>query len=293
VRDVSVLTLADLDRHDPRPQRGRADSGERDYLCPLPACADKQRSRHRSLSVNVVSGRWTCHRCGAHGILSQFASEPATSRLSRTPAAPLEQLHLLPITSTSPAYSYLAEQRGLAPELAIAAGVNWCVRSGRPWLALPVRDRRGQRVAHQLRQCDGERHLTVGPKGQGVFLTAPLGQVLAQIAVPVVEAPLDALSVASAGLHAIATCGKSCADWLPGVLVGHLVLLGHDRDVPDHDGHRAGDDAAVALSEVLRHAGARPRRWRPPLKDWNQVLLDQGVAAIEQSLTPLLKGVPV
>jgi hypothetical protein len=283
------LTLADLDQHDPR---ARADRVERDYLCPLPACASKQRgARHRSLSVNIETGRWLCHRCGAHGVLGH-ASAPGSSDTSsrpQRPSPPPELLHLLPITAESPAYSYLEERRGLDPALAVAAGTNWCVRRyGRPWLAFPVRDRLGHRVAHQLRQIDGERHFSVGPKGGGVFITAPLVTILAQPAVPIVEAPIDALSLAAAGLHAIATCGKGCPDWLPSTLVGRLVLLGHDRDEPDALGRRAGDDAAEALARLLHRAGARPKRWRPPLKDWNQVLLEYSVAGVEQAIRAAL-----
>ena len=62
-----VLTLAELEAADPRaPAGGR----ERRFACPLPSYADKPRdAAHRSISLNVATGEWTCYRCGAGGRL--------------------------------------------------------------------------------------------------------------------------------------------------------------------------------------------------------------------------------
>src|SRR3954452_1674781 len=65
--DRPTLSLADLERFDPTaPERGR----ERRFCCPLPACGESYHdARHRSLSVNVETGKWHCHRCGVGGVL--------------------------------------------------------------------------------------------------------------------------------------------------------------------------------------------------------------------------------
>ncbi len=192
--------------------------------------------------------------------------------------------HLALAPSTSPAWRYLSEARGLDPVYAENSDVSWCVRAdGHPWLVFPVRDRGGQTVAHQLRQIDGDRHHAVGSKRLGVYGTTPLENLLDQAAIPITEAPIDALSIAEAGLDAIALNGMGMPDWLPQVLVGRLVLLAFDADA-------AGDAASERLGDQLRETGVRRKRWRPALesKDWNGLLLAWTVKAIEYSLTRVL-----
>ncbi len=69
-----IRSLEDLERHDPSSPRSGA--CERRFLCPLPPCADHQQASHRSLSVNVSSGAWYCHRCRAGGVLSGVGVMP-------------------------------------------------------------------------------------------------------------------------------------------------------------------------------------------------------------------------
>ena len=89
--DGVVLTLADLERHDPHSRTG---SDEQRFLCPLDACRDyTDRARHRSLTANVYSGLWWCHRCGNGGMLREFWQDrprPAPRRPQRVtqPATP-------------------------------------------------------------------------------------------------------------------------------------------------------------------------------------------------------------
>lgn len=68
-----VLTLAELEAFD---HRATAHGPERRFLCPLPACGEKQRgAQHRSLAANAVNGAWHCWRCGARGKLREFWTE--------------------------------------------------------------------------------------------------------------------------------------------------------------------------------------------------------------------------
>jgi hypothetical protein len=98
--------------------------------------------------------------------------------------------------------------------------------------------------------------------------------------VAIVEAPIDALSLAAVGIPALATQGTSCPDWLPLALAFKTVLLAHDNDELDVYGQRAGDLAAAGLVPALRSYGAEPERWRPRAKDWNQDLQDLGLEGI-------------
>ncbi len=67
--DRPVLTLTDLETFDPTAPAGKV---ERDFCCPLAGCGGKPvNAAHRSLSVNSVTGRWTCHRCHASGTLRE------------------------------------------------------------------------------------------------------------------------------------------------------------------------------------------------------------------------------
>ena len=50
-------------------QVGPRGEGWRSYLCPLPACAGKVGP---SLRVNMATGGWQCHRCGATGLLVEW-----------------------------------------------------------------------------------------------------------------------------------------------------------------------------------------------------------------------------
>jgi hypothetical protein len=78
--DVRPVALADLEANDPHAPAPKAD-GETDFLCPLPACADHQNTaQHRSLSANVETGLWECHRCGGRGRLREYWEDRPAER---------------------------------------------------------------------------------------------------------------------------------------------------------------------------------------------------------------------
>lgn len=61
-----TLTRAEIEAHDPEGGKGGR------WLCPLPECSGHtDPRRHRSLSLALDTGLWTCHRCHAQGQLKE------------------------------------------------------------------------------------------------------------------------------------------------------------------------------------------------------------------------------
>jgi hypothetical protein len=90
------------------------------------------------------------------------------------------------------------------------------------------------------------------------------------------SASIGASTMATVGVDTFAVGGSYMPEWLVDVLAGKEVLLGFDNDAPDRLGRRAGDAAAERLAEQLWDVDAEPRRARPSLKDWNDVLRAHG-----------------
>jgi DNA primase len=121
-----------------------------------------------------------------------------------------------------------------------------------------------------------------GPLELGVFAT-PGALVAPRIAI--CEAAFDALSLAAAGLPAIALIGTtSRPDWLRTALSRTQVAIATDADV-------AGDAAAQSLATWLS-AGSKPIRMRPPEehKDWNGALLGLGLDSLNNQLSSVARG---
>jgi hypothetical protein len=288
------LSLADLEAFDPEaPEGGR----ERRFCCPLPGCADKRVDRaHRSLSLNTETGVWQCHRCKAGGRLREHWAPPAQvarAALRRafglrpalteaTTAVDETAWHVrwaaaLPLAGT-PGVAYL-DKRGIPTHVAIAAGVRYAESwYGRPAVLFPVRDRAGVLVAVDGRHTDGRddpKAHTAGTKKRGVFASC---DALSAPRVAIVEGAIDALSLATCGMPAVALCGTTWPDWLPTALTFRRVAVGLDADA-------TGDAAAHELSAQLRAFGARVERWRPSgVKDWNDALRAHGPQALRAAL---------
>jgi len=203
-RSRAVLTLAELEAHDPHAAQG---GRERRFCCPLGDCAAKRVDPgHRSLSLNVQTGAWKCHRCGSAGVLEE-RREPVPRRQrmiaqarrafglpavvpaiagGSTPVQPekgaAEDWRRVvdgarPVRGTDGGL-YL-EVRGIPQAVAEAAGVLYCPGfHGRPAILCPIRDGAGELVGVEGRYVDGkdsEKHLTkrtAGKKSLGLFATA-------------------------------------------------------------------------------------------------------------------------
>ena len=204
----------------------------------------------------------------------------------------------VPVAGT-PGESYLAS-RGIPIDIATVAGVrylerwehwtrdergDWRLEGTSRRVVFPIVDTAGELIGIQGRkiaegEC-GEKMLTNGRGGIFVAGSAwPLPEQIERVAI--VEAPIDALSLAAAGVAALATQGTSWPEWLPLALAFKKVLLAHDNDAPDADGECAGELAAASLQPALRSYGAEPQRLRPRSKDWNQDLQELGLEQLRR-----------
>ncbi|RYG65286.1 hypothetical protein EON80_17630 [bacterium] len=183
------------------------------------------------------------------------------------------------------------EKRAIPIEVAVLAQVRWSPNwSGNGSVIFPVRDRVGELVAAQGRAIRGSAKITKGPKKDGAFfapvrmgsgrLCGPLDEAVP--AIVLVEAPIDALSIAACGFPAMALCGTSGPEWLHLACGLRSVALAFDAD-------EAGDAAAVATANRLWPYGAQCTRLRPEgFKDWNESLLGQGREVLNDWLAATL-----
>ncbi|HPW22285.1 MAG TPA: toprim domain-containing protein [Vicinamibacterales bacterium] len=299
------LSLRELQAFDPR---ARVNEGESDFCCPLCGEGKPRDSAHRCLSVNVRTGKYQCHRCEAKGVL-QERQEPRPQLAPRArrraalhrafalpPQEPQEpadpswkgRLAGLEALAGTPGASYL-DARGIPLDVATAAGVRFSSRwYGRPAVVFAFRDADGNLVAAQGRCADGQEpgKLSAGPIGRGVFFGPGAREALDAgedgATIALVEAPIDALSLAVAGLPALALGGCGGKAWLPRALAFRRVLLAFDAD-------EAGDVAAAKLAAELQALGARCERLRPAdAKDWNEALQQGGADALRAAIAGVL-----
>jgi hypothetical protein len=169
------------------------------------------------------------------------------------------------------------ERRGIAVQIASAAGVRFCPDwAGRPAVLIALRDRDGGitsvhgRYLHNVRREN--KMLTVGAGGGAISV---LGGWRSDPLI-VVEGLFDALSLAVCGHAAVATIGRE-VPWLPSIAAGRAVHVGFDRSRP-------GEQDAARLAKAL--VGARVHRLLPPLrcKDWSTALVKRGPAEVAKWL---------
>ena len=314
---LSLLSLTDLLTFDPRHAQR---DGERDCCCPLCGGEKRVDAAHRSLSYNARTGLFRCARCGAKGLLREWhqsgeeknapwqrsrrgggdASRSALRRKMSLPAAPpdptppakstpgwQEQLRAVTPLAKTPGETYVQRERGLPSLLCHRGGVRFARNFyGRAAVLFPLRDGDGGLVAAQGRYLDpnaAPRMRTAGERKKGVFLSVP--ELWAEGRTPdtilVTEAPLDALTLAFAGLPwAVALCGcEGLPEWLRRRAAFKTVYAAFDAD-------EAGDRASLLLADLLRPLGATVVRLRPDgAKDWNALLQERGWDALHRGLS--------
>ena len=230
VDDRPVLSLADLEAHDPDAPAGRT---ERRFRCPL--CTPN--GRH--LALNIETGAWWCHRCLNYGLIRErWRVQPGVTAFRSVRKAP--QSTLTPRTAPkppepdkwswralwddcepvlwTPGAAYL-RGRGIDDELAYEAGIRYADRfavqdaAGKEWcrdercILFPFRDRDGQVVAVNIRFIDvpssdqKRKTVTLGPRNSGAVMVC---DPLKRDPIMIVEGPIDALSLTMAGIPALA-----------------------------------------------------------------------------------------
>lgn len=295
---LSLAQLKDFDRH------ATGAGAEQRFCCPLPACQDKPRDRgHQSLCANVESGAWICNRCGATGkLVERWAARPLLTGAQRrreaarrafalppeppqpgtaasAPLLPGLLARCVPVAGT-PGERYLSG-RGIDALDAMPAGVLYvddCY--GRAGVAFPLHDRGGHLVALNVRHTDGRddpKTHSVGDRRLGVFATP--GALAAAVPLVVVEGPIDALSLASCYVPAVALVCTRAPHWLRTAAAFRRVLVALDADAE-------GDEKAELVASALAPSAHSVERLRPPAgKDWNDALLQLGYADFWHWLT--------
>jgi hypothetical protein len=310
VTDRPILSLADLEAHDPdAPSGGR----ERRFKCPLCTPAG------RHLALNVETGAWWCHRCLNYGLIRErWRNQPGAAAFRSVKRAP--QSTLTPCTAPkppepdkwswrafwedcepilwTPGAAYLRD-RGIDDELAYEAGIRYADRfavqdtAGKEWrrdercILFPFRDRGGRVVAVNIRFIDvpssdqKRKTVTLGPRNTGAFMgPVAVADPLKRDPIVVVEGPIDALSLTMAGVPALALVGTAGTGWLPEACVLKNVALALDND-------ERGNDGAERLRGLLAPVGARMTRWRPAAKDWNDDLRVVGPDKLRERIEAL------
>ena len=183
-----------------------------------------------------------------------------------------------------PGETYLVS-RGITCELARSTSCKYAPSWGKIGGAVvfPIRDESGAVIAAAGRAIEGNGKQTFGPKSLGVFSTPG---ALEADPVAITEAPIDALTLALAGLSAIALCGTSgLPSWLIKLLAtpSTATPAGHSRTVYlAFDGDPAGEAAATRIGAKLHLVHAV--RLRPKYKDWNQDLTTDGLESLREWL---------
>ena len=318
-----VLSLAELEAFDPR---ATGHGTERDFLCPLVACGGKQRgSQHRSLSANVETGAWKCHRCGATGKLRECWTEQSVGPSRSKWADAKRQAFSLssipcPSTSTSP-----------APDAQPAKNQDWAkrFRKIKPLLGSPADDylaTRGIDVKLAARAeigylADWQHWEKVEDRWESTGTDR-------RVAFPVVDRTGELVAISTRAIDQdflepkVDTRGEKRAGIFitPGALVGDVWIIteapidalsfatvGYPAlalcgTTPPNwlrvaaafktillatDNDEAGDLAAVGLETDLT-LGSKCRRLRSQGKDWNDDLVTRGAAALRAALNALL-----
>lgn len=214
------------------------DSGEATTKCPAHLENTGREDRHPSFSVNIESGLYGCWSCQfrgtfvslvkyvigqredrevehaeavawvrAQGTIKRVERILAKNRKEATDTT--EEINEAKLALFVPVPPEALESRGLTAEACARYGVLWDAENGR-WIT-PIRDEAGVLLGWQEKN---KRYFKNRPKGlkkaQHIFGLTALPARCERIVV--VESPLDAVRLASLGIHAVASYGASVSD---------------------------------------------------------------------------------
>lgn len=315
-----MLTLQEIESFDAQPQKTGAEAR---FLCCLSAnCRAKPRdAEHRSLCVNLRTGFFVCHRCGAKGKLKEFWEEQprlnkraaAQQKLAAQFAAParreienaatehLSENYIEKFKSYqasfagSAAQEYLAARR-IPAEISnrancgyAAAWEHWEKREAKWLLAgtdkrvvFPIYDERGELVAIHGRAIEAA-HFNSSKITKG---DKSQGVFLAQP--DALKAKIVAICEGAVDALALASCGVA-AMAMTGTTAPDWLLkkLSFRFVLLATDADEAGDKAAAKLKLELEGRGAKIFRLRPRgAKDWAEVLEKIGAEKLRSALEP-------
>ena len=187
---------------------------------------------------------------------------------------------------------YLA-QRGIPTDLAHSNGARYHSRfpfklTAAPAVVFPIYsgDRSGYLVGLSARflcperDTAGEKQRAAGKPSWGLFGTRGVANVPEIV---IAEAPIDALSLAAAGIPAFATCGASNLRFFPKLYGAKTVICAFDLDAEPTTQARI----KTAMDRLKDEHVGRVVWLKPPgngLKDWNAVLRNYGSAGLARYL---------
>jgi DNA primase len=305
-----AFSLTQFENYDGQPHGNGA---EKRFLCPVCGDSKPRNTAHRSMAVNVYTGLYHCHRCHTEGKLKDFWDNHKQPDPKRRVRRALDQAFKLNIQESAPrestydwrefftgstrlpntpGASYL-DSRGIITDVQSFL-CRQCVRyhprfffEQRPAVIFSFANRQGEPVAMSARCIDDKpkAHRSLGPKKLGAFYTMP--EVWKAPVIVLTEAPMDALSLMTCGVPAVALGGCEWPDWLPVACGLKNVVLAFDND-------RAGDNAAARIASAVTPLGAKVARLKPYIgKDWNEVLQHRGIARMSAWLTGQLRGIAI
>ncbi len=192
----------------------------------------------------------------------------------------------------TPGADYLRE-RGIPTDMAHTNGARYHPRypyklKHAPAVVFPVYsgDRSGELVALSARFLEperdtgGEKQRSAGKLSWGMFGTRG---VLNRPEVVMAEAPIDALSLAVAGIPTFATCGVSNLRPFPKLFGGKTIICAFDLDSDPVKQVKI----RAAMERLKDEHNGRVVWLKPPgngLKDWNDVLCNYGSAGLAHYL---------
>lgn len=296
------LSLSDLEAFDPKNKKNR-------FCCPICGNSKSIEQKHRSIWVDRKTGVWICHRCENKGLLIEWQKQPSITNNLASNYSPkeksLDEKKLKLVKSEyqsfargfaySPGQNYLMN-RGISSQLAKESGCgfgywkHWFEQENGQYsflkdkrVCFPVSNQDGEVVAISARAISDDylepKQIVKGYKSLGVFST-PGG--LTSNNLIITEAPIDALSLAMADFPSIATVGTSWPDWLIDLAINkELVLVAFDND-------DAGNKASSKLIDQLSKLGVKANRLLPTRKDWNEILLADGLNSLKSQINDLV-----